>query len=97
MWYRLEEIRRSNGSPETSETLKTRIEDIKKKHLEEVRTLYEWHAQDYYDEMVYMAQSKPDCQNADVEVCRYTLCTFRYEAARSRRGPGILSNLAIVL
>lgn len=40
---------------------------MKKKHLEEVRTLYEWHAQDYYDEVLDMSRSRFDIDDPDVE------------------------------
>ncbi|KAI0731079.1 hypothetical protein C8Q76DRAFT_782546 [Earliella scabrosa] len=63
----LDALRQANETPETSETLKARIEELQKKHVEEVRTLYEWHAQDYYDEMLDMSRSKADIDDLGVE------------------------------
>ncbi len=42
---------------------------MQERHIQDVRTLYQWQAQDYYDEMVDLAQSKPDIEYPDVEVC----------------------------
>ncbi|RPD64040.1 hypothetical protein L226DRAFT_533358 [Lentinus tigrinus ALCF2SS1-7] len=63
----LEVIKRTNEEPETSEALKERMQELQKKHTEEVRTLYEWHAQDYYDEMLDMSRSQNDCGDPDTE------------------------------
>lgn len=60
-------IRKANEGLETSSDVKERIREVKKKHLEEVRTLYEWHAQDYYDEVLDMSRSKPDIEDQGVE------------------------------
>ena len=60
-------IRKANEGFETSSDVKERIQEVKKKHLEEVRTLYEWHAQDYYDEVLDMSRSKPDIEDQGVE------------------------------
>ncbi|PIL24891.1 hypothetical protein GSI_12778 [Ganoderma sinense ZZ0214-1] len=63
----LDAIRRENESSESASDLKERIQEAKKRHLEEVRTLYEWHAQDYYDEVLDMSRSKLDIEDPDVE------------------------------
>ena len=60
-------IRKANEGLETSSDVKERIREVKKKHLEEVRTVYEWHAQDYYDEVLDMSRSKPDIEDQGVE------------------------------
>ncbi|KAI0747838.1 hypothetical protein C8Q80DRAFT_697126 [Daedaleopsis nitida] len=63
----LDAIKQANETPETSETLKNRIQDLQKKYLEEVRTLYEWHAQDYYDDMIDLSRSQPDSSDLPAE------------------------------
>ena len=57
-----------NATRETPETLDARIEDLQRRHAQDVRTLYEWHAQDYYDEMLDLSCSKPEMDDSDVEV-----------------------------
>ena len=65
---RLDVIRQANEAQESSADVKERIQDLKKKHLNEVRTLYEWQAQDYYDEVLDMSRSKPEVEFPEVEV-----------------------------
>ena len=65
---RLDAIRQANEAQESSADVKERIQDLKKKHLNEVRTLYEWQAQDYYDEVLDMSRSKPEVEFPEVEV-----------------------------
>ena len=48
--------------------MKERIKDVQKRHIDNVRTMYEWQAQDYYDEMLDLARSKPGISDPDVEV-----------------------------
>ena len=54
----MEAIKQANEEPETSAAVKTRMQELQKQHTEEVRTLYEWHAQDYYDEMLDLSRSE---------------------------------------
>ncbi|RDX50835.1 hypothetical protein OH76DRAFT_1455140 [Lentinus brumalis] len=63
----LDAIKQANEEPETSAAVKERMLQLQKKHTEEVRTLYEWHAQDYYDEMLDMTRSQNDYDDPDVE------------------------------
>ena len=65
---RLDAIRQANEAQESSADVKERIQDLKKKHLNEVCTLYEWQAQDYYDEVLDMSRSKPEVEFPEVEV-----------------------------
>ena len=65
---RLDAIRQANEAQESSADVKERIQELKKKHLNEVRTLYEWQAQDYYDEVLDMSRSKPEVEFPEVEV-----------------------------
>ena len=65
---RLDAIRQANEAQESSTDVKERIQELKKKHLNEVRTLYEWQAQDYYDEVLDMSRSKPEVEFPEVEV-----------------------------
>ena len=65
---RLDAIRQANEAQESSADVKERIQDLKKKHLNEVRTLYEWQAQNYYDEVLDMSRSKPEVEFPEVEV-----------------------------
>ncbi len=62
---------------------------LQKKHTEEVRTLYGWHAQDYYDEMLDMTRSQNDYDDPDVEVRWSLSCavlrTMKAGADRLRR------------
>ena len=64
----MEAIKQANEEPETSAAVKTRMQELQKQHTEEVRTLYEWHAQDYYDEMLDLSRSENDYHDADAEV-----------------------------
>ncbi|KAH9893264.1 hypothetical protein C8Q73DRAFT_696294 [Cubamyces lactineus] len=63
----LDAIKKANETQETSATLKERIKDAQKRHIDNVRTMYEWQAQDYYDEMVDLARSKPGITDSGVE------------------------------
>ncbi|KAI8985597.1 hypothetical protein BD414DRAFT_537106 [Trametes punicea] len=63
----LDAIKKANESQETSATLKERIDEMQKRHIQEVRTMYEWQAQDYYDEMLDLSRSKADIEDPDVE------------------------------
>ena len=65
---RLDAIRQANEAQESSADVKERIQELKKKHLNEVRTLYEWQAQVYYDEVLDMSRSKPEIEFPEVEV-----------------------------
>ncbi|KAI1796747.1 hypothetical protein LXA43DRAFT_1153634 [Ganoderma leucocontextum] len=78
----LDAIRKANEDLESSSEVKERIQDVKKKHLEEVQTLYEWHAQDYYDEVLDMSRSKPDIEDPVVENF-YRTSRPSYEVAAS--------------
>ena len=64
----MEAIKQANEEPETSAAVKARMQELQKQHTEEVRTLYEWHAQDYYDEMLDLSRSENDYHGADAEV-----------------------------
>ena len=64
----MDAIRRMNEIPETPAAVQGRIEQLQKKLTEDVRKLYEWHAQDYYDEMLDLSRSKPDIDDPGVEV-----------------------------
>ena len=66
--HRMDAIRQANEAQESSTDVKERIQELKKKHLNEVRTLYEWQAQDYYDEVLDMSRSKPEIEFPEVEV-----------------------------
>ncbi|TBU36917.1 hypothetical protein BD309DRAFT_995375 [Dichomitus squalens] len=78
----LDALRKANEAPESSVDLKERIQEVKQKHLEEVRTLYEWQAQDYFDEVLDMSRSKPDVDLPDVEEF-YRLSRSSHEIAAS--------------
>ncbi|KAI0675974.1 hypothetical protein C8Q78DRAFT_1074931 [Trametes maxima] len=71
----LEAIKQANEAHESSSTIKERMQEMEKRHIDEVRTIYQWQAQDYHDEMLELSQSKTDIDNPDVE-------SF-YQAARS--------------
>ena len=55
--------------------MKERIKDVQKRHIDNVRTMYEWQAQDYSDEMLDLARSKPGISDPGVEV--WLLCFDR--------------------
>ncbi len=99
---RLEAIKQANEEPETSTAVKERMLQLQKKHTEEVRTLYEWHAQDYYDEMLDMTRSQNDYDDPDVEVswslsCA-TMCTMTVVAEYAFTAcAGFLSKIAVML
>ena len=40
----MEAIKQANEEPETSAAVKAPMQELQKQHIEEVRTLYEWHA-----------------------------------------------------
>ncbi|KAI0761823.1 hypothetical protein BD413DRAFT_587816 [Trametes elegans] len=71
----LDAIKQANEAPETSATLKECIQEKQKRHIEEVRTLYKWQAEDYYDEMVDLSRSKADIDDPCLEAF--------YKASRS--------------
>ncbi|KAI0358299.1 hypothetical protein OH77DRAFT_1502727 [Trametes cingulata] len=71
----LEEIKKANETHETSASIKERIQEKQRRHIEEVRTLYQWQAQDYYDEMLDLSQSKSYIDDPAVEAF--------YKSARS--------------
>ena len=64
----MEAIKQANEEPETSAAVKARMQELQKQHTEEVRTLYEWHAQDYYDEMLDLSRSENDYHDTNAEV-----------------------------
>ncbi|KAI0642378.1 hypothetical protein C8Q79DRAFT_1003251 [Trametes meyenii] len=63
----LDAIKRDNEIHESSATIKERMQEMEKRHIDEVRTIYQWQAQDYHDEMLELSQSKPDIDDPDVE------------------------------
>ncbi|KAH9921732.1 uncharacterized protein BXZ73DRAFT_51727 [Epithele typhae] len=63
----MDAIRRDNERGETIDSLRTRIAGLQKQHTEEVRTLYEWHAQDYHDEMADISRAHPDIVDQPVD------------------------------
>lgn len=65
---RLDAIKKANEAHDTSVTLNERVQEMQKRHIQDVRTLYQWQAQDYYDEMLDLAQSKPDIGDLGAEV-----------------------------
>ncbi|KAI0326979.1 hypothetical protein GY45DRAFT_1328231 [Cubamyces sp. BRFM 1775] len=71
----LDAIKKANETQETSATMKERIKDMQKRHIDNVRTMYEWQAQDYHDEMLDLARSKPGITDPGIEAF--------YKAART--------------
>ncbi|KAI0630745.1 hypothetical protein C8Q77DRAFT_1231983 [Trametes polyzona] len=65
----LEAITQANGTPDTPATLKDRIDEMQKRHVQEVRTMYQWQAQDYYDEMLDQARSRGEVKDPAIDSC----------------------------
>ncbi|CDO69792.1 hypothetical protein BN946_scf184766.g37 [Trametes cinnabarina] len=63
----IDAIKKANDTKDTSATLKERIQEVQKRHIQEVRTLYEWQARDYYDEVLDLSRSKADIDDPDLE------------------------------
>ncbi|EIW58296.1 uncharacterized protein TRAVEDRAFT_148391 [Trametes versicolor FP-101664 SS1] len=63
----LDAIKKANETHDNSVTLNERVQEMQKRHIQDVRTLYQWQAQDYYDEMLDLAQSKPDIGDPGAE------------------------------
>ncbi|KAH9849880.1 hypothetical protein C2E23DRAFT_870340 [Lenzites betulinus] len=78
----LDAIKKANEAPETSATLKERIQEKQKRHIQDVRTMYQWQAQDYYDEMLDLTRSKPDINDPGVEGF-YANCRSNFDIAAS--------------
>ncbi|KAI0369794.1 hypothetical protein BV20DRAFT_967462 [Pilatotrama ljubarskyi] len=78
----LEAIKKENEKHETSATIKERIQEKQKRHIEEISTLYQWQAQDYHDEMLDLSQSKADIDDPAVEAY-YKTTRSNFEMATS--------------
>lgn len=70
----MDAIKKANETNETSATLKERIQEKQNRHIQDVRTMYQWQAQDYYDEMIDLARSNPDIDDPSAEVSAPNLC-----------------------
>jgi len=57
----LEEIRRSNAEPETTSTVRRRIDELKTQHAKDMETLYTYYAQVYRQEQMDLRRSRDDC------------------------------------
>ncbi|KAI0831954.1 hypothetical protein BC628DRAFT_1310427 [Trametes gibbosa] len=78
----MDAIKKANETNETSATLKERIQEKQNRHIQDVRTMYQWQAQDYYDEMIDLARSNPDIDDPSAETF-YTNCRSGFDIATS--------------
>ncbi|OSD05282.1 hypothetical protein PYCCODRAFT_1457322 [Trametes coccinea BRFM310] len=63
----LDAIKMANETQDTSATLKERMKEEQKKHIEDTRKLYKWQAGDYCEEMINLSRSKADIDDPHVE------------------------------
>jgi hypothetical protein len=56
----LEEMKRFNAEPETTATVKNRIDELKKQHTQDMESLYAYYAQIYHQEQEDLYLSKDD-------------------------------------
>lgn len=75
LYHRLDEMAEAaEASETTSAAVKARIDELNKRHRQDMQDLYEYDAQQYLDEALDRYMSKDDMvQDVDIDVC-VSLC-----------------------
>ncbi|OBZ66415.1 hypothetical protein A0H81_13571 [Grifola frondosa] len=71
-------LKTMNEMPETADSIKERIKELRRRHFDEVRTLYQWQGQDYHQDAIARAQSSQSESTSDPHIYAH------YQAARKR-------------
>jgi hypothetical protein len=72
----LEEMKKFNAEPETTATIKNRIDELKKQHTQDMESLYAYYAQIYHQEQEDLYLSKDDTissQSTDPSVTSFNV------------------------